>query len=169
MRDRLNGLVSPGNGPVESFNAAMRAFLVCLAQLTEVAVQSKSGQALKLRERMYTIDIPDETSWHKGLPPNSASINGDSVDLAHPPESVEALWAAQTASAQQDKPETRESAIAAAAAALLGSSRALSDDHEAHAFRWTVGLRHVLTNLKWLLVWSVKEKKSQDELQKQVM
>jgi hypothetical protein len=169
MRDRLNGLVSAGNGPVESFNAAMRAFLVCLAQLTEVALQSKSGQALKLRERMYTIDIPDETSWHKGLPPNSATINGDSVDLAHPPDAAEALWAAQAASSQQPKPEAHESAIAAAAAALLGSSRALSEEHEAHAFRWTVGLRHVLTNLKWLLVWACKEKKVQNELQKQIM
>jgi len=112
---------------VENFNAAMRCFLICLSWLCEAAITSESGKALQLSSKMYKIDVPDENARQKGIPANSCTINGDSVDMNHLPFYPE----------RQIPPSDIE-----------------------HAYRWTVALRHVLTNLKWLLVWSVKDKTS---------
>ena len=36
-----------------------------------------------------------------------------------------------------------------------------ASDRARHAENWTNGLKHVLSNLKWLLVWIVQDKKKQ--------
>eukprot|EP00516_Mucochytrium_quahogii_P011410 CAMPEP_0203787892 /NCGR_PEP_ID=MMETSP0100_2-20121128/2507_1 /ASSEMBLY_ACC=CAM_ASM_000210 /TAXON_ID=96639 /ORGANISM=" , Strain NY0313808BC1" /LENGTH=586 /DNA_ID=CAMNT_0050690501 /DNA_START=77 /DNA_END=1838 /DNA_ORIENTATION=+ len=136
----LNRLVA-ANAEFDSFNNAMRAFVICLYQLTRYAIQSESGKSLQLSDKMYGIDIPDESTWSKstGIPKHSCTINGDVVEMAHiaPFEYTD----------EDEGDDVRQTCMTE-----------FSDYDIEESFRWTVALRHILTNLKWLLVWSVREK-----------
>ncbi|CAK9015153.1 Beclin-1, partial [Durusdinium trenchii] len=202
------------NGAVDGFNSAMRAFMTLLQQLCDLALQSETGIHLQLFDKMYPVDVPD--ARHKIPPPNSCTINGDSIDLTHSPFCIDAIIPPSAQSSpslspatppqppvratpqrppkHQQHPHTQPSpefrpispastqsssssattltsvahmsplrlpstsnslSVAGAPSATQGSLAtsdvAISEDDIEHAHRWTVALRHVLTNLKWLL------------------
>jgi len=105
------------NSRAESFNSAMRGFMVCVNELSKFAMKTQSGADLGLDKKMYEMCTPENTCV---LPKHSCTINGDFIEMEH------------------------------------SNSKSANDIEE--AYRWTVALRHLLTNLKWLLVWSVRNK-----------
>ena len=65
MSKLISGITRSMPKPVESFNCAMAAFVICMSELTDFACRSNTGKEIKLASQLSRMRTPTSASIHQ--------------------------------------------------------------------------------------------------------